>query len=79
MNLKNQVVIVTGGKTGIGHATAARFAQEGARVIIADIQDANPEVLALKKMGADVHSIRVAVLSPLMADGLHNRSRMPDA
>ncbi|MCI0444869.1 glucose 1-dehydrogenase [bacterium] len=61
MNLKNQVAIVTGGKTGIGYATASRFAEEGARVIIADIQDANPEVLALKKIGADVHSIRLDV------------------
>jgi NAD(P)-dependent dehydrogenase (short-subunit alcohol dehydrogenase family) len=61
MNLKDQVAIVTGGKTGIGYATAARFAKEGAKVIIADIQDANPEVFALKKIGSDVHSFRVDV------------------
>ena len=32
--LKDKVVIVTGGSTGIGRATAARLAEEGARVVI---------------------------------------------
>jgi len=61
MNLKDKVAIVTGGKTGIGYATAARFAAEGAKVIVADIQDANHEVLALRKIGADVHFIHVDI------------------
>jgi 3-oxoacyl-[acyl-carrier protein] reductase len=40
--LKDKVAIITGAAKGIGFATAQRFAQEGAKVIIADI---NPEVL----------------------------------
>jgi len=36
MRLKNKVVIVTGGAAGIGAAIVARFAREGAAVVIAD-------------------------------------------
>ncbi len=37
LNLKDKVVIVTGGAAGIGRATAARFADEGARVVVWDV------------------------------------------
>ncbi len=37
MLLKDKVAIVTGAATGIGLATAIRFAKEGARVVLADI------------------------------------------
>ncbi|MDO5631974.1 MAG: SDR family NAD(P)-dependent oxidoreductase [Paracoccus sp. (in: a-proteobacteria)] len=35
--LKDKLVVVTGGGGGIGSATCLRFAQEGARVVVADI------------------------------------------
>jgi NAD(P)-dependent dehydrogenase (short-subunit alcohol dehydrogenase family) len=37
MRLKNKIAIVTGGSMGIGQATAIRFAQEGAKVVVVDI------------------------------------------
>jgi 3-oxoacyl-[acyl-carrier protein] reductase len=37
LNLKEKVVIVTGGAAGIGRATAQRFEKEGARVIVWDL------------------------------------------
>ena len=34
MKLRNKLAIITGGSRGIGFATAEKFLQEGARVII---------------------------------------------
>ena len=39
MRLKDKVAIVTGGGVGIGKAYAHGLAKEGAKVIVADIQD----------------------------------------
>ncbi len=41
--LKDKVVIVTGGAAGIGRATARRFMQEGCRVAVWDVTEAQPE------------------------------------
>ena len=42
MRLKDKIAIITGAAKGIGFATAKRFAQEGAKVMIADV---NPEAV----------------------------------
>jgi NAD(P)-dependent dehydrogenase (short-subunit alcohol dehydrogenase family) len=38
--IEGQVAVITGGANGIGRATALRFLAEGARVVIADMNDA---------------------------------------
>lgn len=37
MLLKDKIALITGAGSGIGHATALRFAQEGASLVIADL------------------------------------------
>jgi NAD(P)-dependent dehydrogenase (short-subunit alcohol dehydrogenase family) len=44
--LQDKVAIITGAGQGIGRAYATRFAQEGAKVAVADINDANAEQVA---------------------------------
>lgn len=43
-SLQDQVAIVTGGAQGIGGATARRLAEEGARVLISDVDQAAAQV-----------------------------------
>ena len=59
MQLTDKVVIVTGAGSGIGRATALRFAQEGARVVLVDRNDTGgAETLSLvRAAGGDAHLV----------------------
>jgi NAD(P)-dependent dehydrogenase (short-subunit alcohol dehydrogenase family) len=50
--LDGKVAVVTGGASGIGAGTAWRFAAEGARCVIGDLQDERGEQLAAE-LGGD--------------------------
>ncbi len=56
MRLKNKVVIVTGAGSGIGVGIATRFAEEGAQVVVNDINARGGEatVAAIKAKGGSV-------------------------
>lgn len=44
--MKNRIVLITGGASGIGKAMVRKFADRGCQVIIFDVQDDKGEVLA---------------------------------
>ncbi|MBW1707008.1 MAG: 3-oxoacyl-ACP reductase FabG [Deltaproteobacteria bacterium] len=52
MRLKDRATLITGGAAGIGRATAERFAEEGARVIICDVNREAGED-AVQSLGPD--------------------------
>ena len=61
MKLKDRVAIVTGGARGIGKAYVLRLAEEGAKVVIADIQDSKEVEQAVMGKGGEALSIRTDV------------------
>ena len=70
--IENKVAIVTGGAGGIGSAIVQRFAREGAKVAIADIDaDAGKaQVVELTAKGADVIPILANVTDKISVDGM---------
>ncbi|MEO0437926.1 MAG: SDR family oxidoreductase [Pseudomonadota bacterium] len=58
--LAGKMALISGGASGIGAATARRFVDEGAAVILGDIQEQKAEELA-QELGSSVHAFRLDV------------------
>lgn len=57
--LRDKVSVITGAAFGIGRATALRFAEEGAQLVVTDIQEEPLRALAeeLRAAGAEVEAV----------------------
>jgi NAD(P)-dependent dehydrogenase (short-subunit alcohol dehydrogenase family) len=51
MQIQNSVFIITGGASGLGAATARMIAENGGKVVLADVQDTAGEKLATELQG----------------------------
>ncbi len=61
--LSGKTAIITGGAGGLGRAMAVRFAAEGARVVVADLDLAGAEALAAELPG-DALAVRADITDP---------------
>jgi len=63
MRLQNKVAIITGAGSGIGKATALLFAEEGAKVVVADIVEKSGEETAneIKNKGGEAFFFKLDV------------------
>lgn len=74
--IEGRTAVVTGGCSGIGLATVRRFVEEGARVVIGDIDDAAGEALAAELGGPDVVTyVHVDVTSKEEVDALFQTAK----
>jgi len=68
--LDGRVAIVTGGANGIGRACCARFADEGADVVVADLLDATETVALVKERGREALAVELDATSPESNDAM---------
>ena len=61
MRLDNKVAVVTGAASGIGKEIARAFVREGARVVIADLNQAGADAVAAELSGGGERAIGVAM------------------
>jgi 3-oxoacyl-[acyl-carrier protein] reductase len=76
MRLKGKVAVVTGGAQGIGRAIALGLGREGAKVVVADLQDekAKGVVNELSGLGTEGHAVQVNVANESAVKRLANET-----
>ena len=61
--LKDKIVVITGAASGIGKASALRFAEEGANIVVADFADGSATVKEVEAMGRKAIYVQTDVTS----------------
>jgi NAD(P)-dependent dehydrogenase (short-subunit alcohol dehydrogenase family) len=71
MKLDDKVAMITGSARGIGREIALRFAREGARVVVADLDESNARVVAAEigATGREAFAVKLDVGSSTQVEG----------
>jgi NAD(P)-dependent dehydrogenase (short-subunit alcohol dehydrogenase family) len=72
MRLENKVAVITGAGSGIGRESALLFAREGARVVVADVNDAAGQAVVeeLRTAGGEAVYVHADVSKSAGAEGM---------
>jgi len=73
MRLQDKVAVITGAGSGIGRATAQRFAEEGAKVVVADISEERGEE-TVRSLSGEAISVRTDVGSKPSVEAMFDRT-----
>ncbi|MEM7742936.1 MAG: SDR family oxidoreductase [Pseudomonadota bacterium] len=73
MTFAGRRVLITGPASGIGRATALAFAQQGARLVLADVGDMEPTIAELPG-STTVTAMRCDVSTPASVDALYAKA-----
>jgi NAD(P)-dependent dehydrogenase (short-subunit alcohol dehydrogenase family) len=68
--LADKVALVTGAASGIGRAAAITFAREGAKVVVADVQDGEATLAAIRAIGGEGCFVRCDVTQAAQVEAL---------
>ena len=72
MRLKDKIAIVTGGASGFGEGIVKKFIEQGAKVVIADLNIELAENVA-KEFGSDAIAVKVDVSNKEAIEALHKK------